>query len=301
MASLNEIKGKIASVRSTLKITSAMKMVASAKLHRAQASIGNLLPYEEHLHHILLSLISDVAEIAEKDPYAVTADLSSERKVSKVAILSFASNSSLCGGFNANAIKNTISVIDEYRSSGISKSAITVYSVGRKMETAMRKLGYRSPNDYSKLSDKPDYESSASLAEQLMSGFMSGLYDKVEILYNHYASTASQPFVREKYLPLDVSGRSPQTIDKSRHIPSYIVEPDRDSLLNELISKVLRLKIYTVLLDTAAAEHAARTVAMQTATDNGNEILQDLTLEYNKGRQQKITNEILDIVAGSQQ
>jgi F-type H+-transporting ATPase subunit gamma len=156
-------------------------------------------------------------------------------------------------------------------------------------------------HDYSKLSDKPNYEEAALLAEELMDGFVSGKYDKVEIVYNHYKSTSSQPPMRETFLPLNVSSETMDAEDEPHAIPIYIVEPDINSVLQELLTKVLRLKVYTVLLDTAAAEHAARTVAMQTATDNGNDILQDLTLEYNKGRQQKITSEILDIVAGSQQ
>jgi len=299
MASLNEIKGRITSVRSTLKITSAMKMVASAKLHKAQMTIGNMLPYEEHLHRILLSLISEGIEITDNE--AEDLNLTSVRKVSKVAILAFASNTSLCGGFNSNAIRNVIAVIDEYRKSGLSKSDITVFSVGRKMEAAMKKSGYPSPKDYSKLSDKPNYEEAAALAEEIMRGFLAGNFDKVEIVYNHYKSTSSQPPMRETYLPLNVSEESRNTEKKLHAIPTFIVEPDRTAVLKELLTKVLRLKVYTVLLDTAAAEHAARTVAMQTATDNGNDIMRDLTLEYNKGRQQKITSEILDIVAGSQQ
>lgn len=299
MASLNEIKGRIASVRSTLKITSAMKMVASAKLHKAQMTIGNMLPYEEHLHRILLSLASEGAGATDQE--AEDLNFTSVRKVSKVAILAFASNTSLCGGFNSNAIKNTTAVINEYLKAGLFKSDITVFSVGRKMDVAMKKLGFPSLHDYSKLSDKPNYEEAALLAEELMDGFVCGKYDKVEIVYNHYKSTSSQPPMRETFLPLNVSSETMDAEDKPHTIPIFIVEPDMNSVLKELLTKVLRLKVYTVLLDTAAAEHAARTVAMQTATDNGNDILQDLTLEYNKGRQQKITSEILDIVAGSQQ
>lgn len=128
---------------------------------------------------------------------------------------------------------------------------------------------------------------------------MTGRFDKVELSYNHFRSTASQPPVRETYLPFAPADDTEKTGNAESF--DYIVEPDVDTILEELLPKVLMLKMYTVQLDTNAAEHAARTLAMQTATDNGNEILQELTLEYNKGRQQKITSEILDLVGGSMQ
>lgn len=285
MASLKEIKGRIDSVKSTLKITSAMKMVASAKLHKAQNAIGNMVPYESRLRGILSSLLGTVSAAGE---------YTDARKVEKVAIVCFSSNSSLCGAFNSNAIKETLRVIASYKEAGVED--ITVFSVGRRIADAMRKAGYPSPADYSELSAKPSYTAAAQLGEELLQGFLKRKFDKVELVYNHFKSTASQTMVRETYLPLSLEGgASAENIDEDE----YIVEPGKQELLDSLLPKVIRLKVYTVLLDTIAAEHAARTVAMQTATDNGNDLLQDLTLEYNKGRQQKITNEILDIVSGS--
>lgn len=286
MASLKEIKGRIASVRSTLKITSAMKLVSSAKLRKAQQAIANMLPYERQLRRLLVNSLSlGTLDMAPKPG-------------GKIAIVAFASNSSLCGAFNANVVRKTLSVIDEYRSAGVPDRDIIVYSVGRKMMEAMRKAGFPSPMDYTRMSESPDYDTASSLAQWLFSDFESGRISKVELVYNHYKSTASQPTCRETYLPMD----SP---DEGEGVSAYpediIIEPSAEAILEALLPKVLRLKIYATLLDSSAAEHAARVVAMQTATDNGEELLEALTLEYNKGRQQKITSEILDIVGGSMQ
>lgn len=320
MPSLKEIKNRVESVNSTLKITSAMKMVASAKLHKAQTAIGNMLPYEDMLHRMLANLIaykrnSDNRKEASKflPSNSEASDIDSEleilcnpRKVRKVAIVAYSSNSSLCGGFNSNAIKFAMSVIDKYLEEGLSESDITVFSVGRKMAGAMKKRGFESPTDYTNLSERPSYDEAAELAAELVQGFMTGRFDKVELLYNHFKSTSSQPSISETYLPLELmpiadNAEAAEQADNRGWQFDYIVEPNVNVLLDDLLPKVMMLKMYAVQLDTNAAEHAARTVAMQTATDNGNEILQNLTLEYNKGRQQKITNELQDIVGGTLQ
>lgn len=318
MPSLKEIKNRIESVNSTLKITSAMKMVAAAKLHKAQTAIGNMLPYEDMLHRMLANLIAYKRNSDHKKdldamlPRGEDVDMNDElealckqRKVVRVALVAYSSNSSLCGGFNSSAIKHASSVIDEYLADGVLPENITVYSIGKKMAEAMKKKDFESPEDYTKLAEKPDYETAANLAAELVAGYMTGRFDKVEFLYNHYKSTSSQPSVRETYLPLTIMPivehrEEAQQSDERGWQFDYIVEPSLDSVLEDLLPKVLFMKMYTVQLDTNAAEHAARTVAMQTATDNGNDILQELTLEYNKGRQQKITSELLDIVGGSQ-
>ena len=353
MASLKEIKNRIASVSGTLKITSAMKLVASAKLRKAQQAITNMLPYERQLQRILANLLaqaplssggqSGAGEVhsrfaaaeyrltpaATPDEDISPADIASchgrPDRPSQVAIVAFSSNSSLCGAFNANAIRKTLAVIDEYRSSGLSDSDIVVYSVGRKMAEAMRKAGFPSPDDYTKMAESPGYEAASALSQELIDGYSSGRFSKVELVYNHFKSTASQITVREPYLPMTAASAPDGATDGTPPVPGrvhsrfaaaeyglgtaampsepddMIIEPSPEELLEELLPKVQRLKLYTALLDTNAAEHAARTVAMQTATDNGNELLESLTLEYNKGRQQKITSEILDIVGGTMQ
>lgn len=344
MPSLKEIKGRINSISSTLAITSAMKMVAAAKLQKAQMAIQNMLPYERRLHSMLIDLMGAVnmsAPASEEGSARLVSlsnqpdhtesegaySLMAQRQVHRVAIVAFASNSSLCGAFNSNAIREATAVINEYRASGLRDSDIVVYSVGRKMAEAMRKLGFPSPADFTKMSDSPSYEAASALAQELLDGFVSGRFDKVELVYNHYKSTSSQPTTRQTYLPLSLADATadiqvgkitdsasesdtnrgaepvgaPVVRQGSPTTEDLIVEPSKEALIATLLPKVIRLRIFTTLLDSAAAEHAARTVAMQLATDNGNDLLQELTLEYNKGRQQKITSEILDLVGGSMQ
>lgn len=358
MPSLKEIKGRINSISSTLAITSAMKMVAAAKLQKAQMAIQNMLPYERRLYSMLVDLMGamNISAAASEDDsvrgsgsaergFDQSGDrlslsnrhdlagmdgaysLMAQREVRKVAIVAFASNSSLCGAFNSNVIREATAVINEYRASGLRDSDIVVYSVGRKMAEAMRKLGFPSPADFTKMSDSPSYEAASALAQELLDGFVSGRFDKVELVYNHYKSTSSQPTTRQTYLPLSLADATadiqvgkitdsasesdtnrgaepvgaPVVRQGSPTTEGLIVEPSKEELIATLLPKVIRLRIFTTLLDSAAAEHAARTVAMQLATDNGNDLLQELTLEYNKGRQQKITSEILDLVGGSMQ
>lgn len=344
MPSLKEIKGRINSISSTLAITSAMKMVAAAKLQKAQMAIQNMLPYERRLHSMLIDLMGAVnmsAPASEEGSARLVSlsnqpdhtesegaySLMAQRQVHRVAIVAFASNSSLCGAFNSNAIREATAVINEYRASGLGDADITVYSVGRKMAEAMRKLGFPSPADFTKMSDSPSYDAASALAQELFDGFVSGRFDKVELVYNHYKSTSSQPTTRQTYLPLSLADATadlqagkitdsasesdtnrgaepvgaPVVRQGSPTTEDLIVEPSKEALIATLLPKVIRLRIFTTLLDSAAAEHAARTVAMQLATDNGNDLLQELTLEYNKGRQQKITSEILDLVGGSMQ
>lgn len=360
MPSLKEIKGRINSISSTLAITSAMKMVAAAKLQKAQMAIQNMLPYERRLHSMLIDLMGamNISAAASEDGsvrgsgsaergFDQSGDrlslsnrhdlagmdgaysLMAQREVRKVAIVAFASNSSLCGAFNSNVIREATAVINEYRASGLGDADITVYSVGRKMAEAMKKLGFPSPADFTKMSDSPSYDAASALAQELFDGFVSGRFDKVELVYNHYKSTSSQPTTRQTYLPLSLADATADLqagkitdpaseTDTNRvaepvgapvvrqssptaEASDLIVEPSKEELIATLLPKVIRLRIFTTLLDSAAAEHAARTVAMQLATDNGNDLLQELTLEYNKGRQQKITSEILDLVGGSLQ
>ena len=314
MPSLKEIKGRIGSVKSTLKITSAMKLVASAKLRKAQQAIEGMRPYEQKLQGILAQLMAQggTAEAlsgafartgSRSDAEESAPSLSAEKE--RIAIVAFASNSSLCGAFNANVVRLTLEALKEY-----ADDDVTVYSVGRKMADSMRKVGKPSPADFQKLADKPAYAPAAELAGQLMEDFREGRLDRVELVYNHFVSSGKQVPVRETLLPMEISplaslGRN----DREDVIPSeakesdtdYIVEPSASALLEELLPKSLKLKFFTALLDSNASEHAARTVAMQTATDNGEDLLQELTLQYNKSRQQKITSEILDLAGGSQQ
>ena len=290
MASLKEVKGRIATVNNTRKITSAMKMVASAKLHKAQGAITHMLPYEKRLHELLTNLLGGGDALFWGTP----------REVKRVALVVFSSNSSLCGGFNANVIKHATQWLDEHQPLG--KENLLIYPGGKKVADAMVKMGYPIQGDFQHLADKPSFAEAAELAQGLMDKFAHGEVDKVELIYNHFKSTASQILTREVYLPMGTQNSHSERSEESREHPQdvdYILEPSREELLTMLLPKVLRMKLYTALLDSNASEHAARTMAMQIATDNADDLLQELTLMYNKTRQQAITNELLDIVGGS--
>ena len=288
MASLKEAKTRINSVQSTRKITSAMKMVASAKLHKAQGAIENMLPYQRKLNKILTNFLS--ADLPVESPFCV------ERPVKRVAIVAFSSNSSLCGAFNANVLKMFLQTVGEYRELG--QDNILIYPVGKKIEEAVKKLGFFPQGSYQKLADKPSYDEAAALAKLLMELFLEKNIDRVELIYHHFKSMGVQELLRERYLPIDLSAVQNDE-ERGGVVNDYIIEPSAAQLIADLIPQVLSQKIFTAALDSNASEHAARTLAMQIATDNANELIQELTKQYNKTRQQAITNELLDIVGGS--
>jgi F-type H+-transporting ATPase subunit gamma len=323
MPSLKEIKGRIASVNSTRKITSAMKMVASSKLHHAQVAIQNMLPYETLLEHILKSFLA-----AEADSQTIYDQV---RPVRRVALVVFSSNSSLCGGFNANIIKMMNQAVDVYAQE-IGRENVEVYPIGRKVYEKAQKMGLNVQGEFSALADKPNVHQCIEIAMELGRKFAEGELDKVELIYHHFKSAGSQVLTRKTFLPIDIEeelhrdherdltsmvatresqeylkkrgDRGQESGDRSQEEvkplnDNFIVEPDMDTVLSQLIPKLAHLMLYTALLDSNASEHAARMVAMQTATDNADELLRQLNLQYNKSRQQAITNELLDIVGGS--
>lgn len=321
MPSLKEIKSRIASVNSTRKITSAMKMVASSKLHHAQTAIENMLPYENMLEHILKTFLVSAPD--------VELPFDQERPVKKVALIVFSSNSSLCGGFNANIIKTMLHAIDEYRKQGLTNDDIIIYPIGRKVEEKVRKLGLRSAGSFVHLADKPNSAQCRDISVEAGTMFLEGKVDKVELIYHHFKSAGFQVLTRRTFLPIDLhddvgadndrdlssnlATKKSQEYLKNRNKQeeereqatvkplndNFLVEPDLKTVLTELVPKELHLMVYTALLDSNASEHAARMVAMQTATDNADELLRELNLQYNKSRQAAITSELLDIVGGS--
>ncbi len=345
MATLKETKSRIESVKGTLKITSAMKLVASAKLRKAQATIETLLPYELKLRALMLSLVS--SESLPENPLLAGGERSDAALTAPVAVAAVASNSSLCGAFNSNVIRETLHRLSQLKAEG---REVVLFCVGRKMADAVRRAGYEvTTGDWSALVAKADYERCCSLADILTGGYLEGKYSRVELIYNHFVSSSRQTVRCETFLPLSLdtlSGQQGEAATQSAgtsqsasqsasastaaaaagglsasaaaaggssvseggdapassRIPvDAILEPSPSELFAALLPRSLKLNIYAVMLDSQAAEHAARTVAMQMATDNGQKMLSDLTLEYNKARQQKITSEILDIVGGSSQ
>ena len=296
MASLKEVKTRINSVKSTRKITSAMKMVASAKLHKAQGAIENMLPYQKKLNKILTNYLS--ADLPIESPYV------QEREVKRVAIVVFSSNTSLCGAFNANVIKMMMQTIGEFRTLG--QDNILIFPVGKKVDEAAKRMGFKPQEVSPTLSDKPTYQEAAELAHRLMDLYVAGEVDRVEIIYHHFKSMGVQILLRETYLPINLTNvvseedrENEEEVQENEIANDYIIEPNAEELIASLIPTVLSQKIFTAAVDSNASEHAARTLAMQVATDNANELIQDLTKQYNKSRQQAITNELLDIVGGS--
>ena len=286
-------------------------MVASAKLHKAQVAIGGKLPYEQKLHHILSGLLQDDDlqkamhdRLGFGNPHGHSAvvlqdigldQIPTKEVYPRIAIVAFSSNSSLCGAFNANAIKKYQETVRILEGQGYDREDIDIYVVGRKMADAVCKSGYAIKADLSEIADKPSYDAAADLASDLVDSFTSGEVAQVVLVYSHFASPASQPVVRENYLPLPL-----HDYDEGVDEPiDYLLEPDPISLVKHLLPQVLLLKMYTVILDANAAEHAARTLAMQIASDNAQDLIAELTLAYNKGRQQEITAEILDLVGGT--
>ena len=298
MASLKEVKTRINSVKSTRKITSAMKMVASAKLHKAQGAIENMLPYERKLNKILTNFLS--ADLPVESPYIKA------REVKRVAIVAFSSNTSLCGAFNANVIKMLLQTVGEFRTLG--QDNILIFPVGKKVDEAVKRLGFQPQETSPTLSDKPSYQEASELAHRLMEMYVSGEIDRVELIYHHFKSMGVQILLRETYLPIDLTRvvdeeekQKEEEVQGGEIANDYIIEPSAEELIANLIPTVLSQKLFTAAVDSNASEHAARTLAMQVATDNANELIQDLSKQYNKSRQQAITNELLDIVGGSMQ
>ncbi len=296
-----------------------MKMVASSKLHHAQQMIENMLPYENMLEHILKAFLASMPE--------AHTPLNVERKqLKRVALVVFSSNSSLCGGFNANVTKLMQQAVAHYREQGVTE--IVVYPIGRKIAEQATKMKLLVRGDFNHLAEKPNAHQCADIAKELADQYAAGELDKVELIYHHFKSAGSQILTRRIFLPIDLStelGRfndrdlssnvvtakaqeylkkkaATEQKKKEQAKPlndNFLVEPDMETILTTLIPKELNLMVYTALLDSNASEHAARMVAMQTATDNADELLRDLNLQYNKSRQQAITNELLDIMGGS--
>lgn len=326
MASLKEIKTRIASVKNTLKITSAMKLVSSAKLHKAQMAIENLLPYSQRLDGIVSKLmqanisvdkvqVDKLTRPYDTNPSSTRQLVNPSTELKRVALVAISSSASLCGGFNNNLIRLTQHVIEEYTGQG---SNILLIPIGRKVAQALAvnkdsvvkeqvaNCILSTKSDYVSIGEKPTYTEAAALATHLTELYLTGQVDRVEIIYTHYKNMAVQTLTRKQFLPFLNEERRVNSKEELENTDSslstlhssFILEPSAPELLSTLLPQALSMRLYAILLDSSAAEHAARTFAMQTATDNGEALLQELNLQYNKGRQQAITNELLDIVGG---
>jgi len=289
MPSLKEIRGRISSVKGTLKITSAMRMISSAKLHSVMNAVTGMVPYEQALGSMLAKLLTKCPEAASAiEAYAGgMKDEDSEPKAkARVAAVLVTSNQALCGAFNANVVKEFVAQNFDYANTD-------VYAIGKIGLRSLRKLGVEA-QDCSFMASRADYEASKTLAEQLVKQYVEGKLEKVVLVYTHMVSKSTQVPVAKTYLPFTDDAPKPEKEDMTE----YIVEPNAKEIVEKLLPQALNLKFHTALLDASAAEHAARTLAMQMATENAEELIGELSLTYNKLRQQQITNEILDLVGG---
>lgn len=280
---LREVRDRIASVKSTQKITAAMKLVSAAKLRRAQMAIEGMSYYSDKLNGLLVSFLSSSTWF--------TTELAAARECKKAVVIAVASDTGLCGTFNANVVNRTRALLDGYKASS---TDVEVYTIGKKMHDAVFKMGYVPREELMPQSASPQYNDVAVVARELMARFIGGEIDRVEVVHSHFKSAARQEPVNEVLLPVEL-----ETAEETAPIADYIVEPGREELLSALVPKVVEVRLFTALLDAVAAEHAARVLAMQVATDNATDLISELTLEYNKGRQQAITNELLDIMSGT--
>ena len=284
MPNLKEIKSRITSVKSTIQITSAMKMVSAAKLKKAQDAIIQLRPYSNKLTEIMSS-VSSASEDSSQNKYLEVRD------VNKILLIPITSNRGLCGGFNANIIKKTIEIEKELNS----KSELTILSIGKKSSEFFKKNKYNVHSTHDDVFQDVNYEDVSKIAELILNDFANEKFDKVILVYNQFKNAATQIVMQEDFLPLNKTQS-----ENSQEAVDYIYEPGKDEILNELIPKSLKTQLFKAILDSNASEHGARMTAMHKATDNATELKNELTLSYNKARQAAITGEILEIVGGAE-
>lgn len=291
MANLKEVKGRIQSVTSTQQITKAMKMVAAAKLRRAQDRILQMRPYAQRLSAIMQNVSAGVETDQLENPYA------EEREVYRVLLVVVSSDRGLCGGFNSSIFKYTKALIAEKYADVEAGGGLTLMPIGKKAYDHFKKRGYRVIDDYHLLFSDLNFDRVREAAEYVMNGFTGGAYDKVEIIYSEFKNVATQITVNEPFLPISMEAAEGEA---PANPTDYIFEPSREYIFSEIIPKALKIQFYKTLLESNASEQGARMTAMDKATDNAGELLKELKLTYNRTRQAAITKEILEIVGGAE-
>ncbi|MCF8379270.1 MAG: ATP synthase F1 subunit gamma [Bacteroidales bacterium] len=290
MANLKEIRTRIASVTSTRQITSAMKMVSAAKFKRAQDAIVELRPYANHLQSVLSSL-GDALKADEENVYV------NAKETGKVLLVVVTSNRGLCGGFNSNVVKKTLSLINNEFAPYSKKNGVDLFLIGKKGSDFFKKTDRNIVGIHNEIFADLNHASASKLASEIIEKFLSGEYNRIEIVYNQFKNAAVQILTNEQFLPIKIEEKEEKS---SMHtFTDYIFEPTKEYLVKVLIPKSLKLQFFKAVLDSVASEHGARMTAMHKATDNATEMIKDLKLEYNKARQASITNEILEIVSGA--
>jgi F-type H+-transporting ATPase subunit gamma len=291
MANLKEVKNRIVSIQSTQQITSAMKMVAAAKLRKAQDKITNLRPYSEKLTGILQNVSAGVDDAGENQ-------YGTEREINNVLLVVISSDRGLCGSFNSNVFKKALALIKEKYSSVESNGGLYILPVGKRSLEYFKKRKYQVIEDYSTLFGDLTFDNAKLAAEHAMNGFVDGEYDQIELIYNEFKNVATQILRTEQFLPIAQPEESSDTVAASG--VDYLFEPSQSHVLNEIIPKSLKIQFYKALLESNASENGARMTAMDQATENAGELLKELKLTYNRSRQAAITTEILEIVGGAE-
>lgn len=289
MANLKEVRTRIESVNSTKQITSAMKMVAASKLRKSQNAITALQPYAEKMEEIMMRV-------------SETQTLTQTQTGGRTLIIPVSSNKGLCGVFNANVIRATINHIQEEYKELLDSDKVDILCIGSKVEESLKFKKYPVIGNENELLDNLTYNNVIPFAEKLMKDFEDKKYDKIVFIYNQFKNAATQILVTEQFLPImrqQDNGQQP-TAQKSESESDYIFQPNREDIIDEMIPKSLKLKVYKILLNSYTSEQGARMISMTQATDNATELLKELNLTYNKARQSAITNELVEIVSGAE-
>lgn len=289
MANLKEVRTRIESVNSTKQITSAMKMVAASKLRKSQNAITALQPYAEKMEEIMMRV-------------SETLTLTQTQTGGRTLIIPVSSNKGLCGVFNANVIRATINHLQEEYKELLDSDKVDILCVGFKVEESLKFKKYPVIGNENELLDNLTYNNVIPFAEKLMRDFEDKKYDKIVFIYNQFKNAATQILVTEQFLPImrqQDNGQQP-TAQKSESESDYIFQPNREDIIDEMIPKSLKLKVYKILLNSYTSEQGARMISMTQATDNATELLKELNLTYNKARQSAITNELVEIVSGAE-
>jgi F-type H+-transporting ATPase subunit gamma len=290
MANLKIIRTRIASVKSTRQITSAMKMVSAAKLRRAQDKIVRLRPYANKLHEILVGVSQSLVDTEDDNIYG------RKSEPEKVLVVMITSNRGLCGGFNSNVIKETRKVVADKYHNQAKKGNLWFIAIGKKGFEYLRRQKLNILEEDNQLFNALTFANVSVVAERVMESFVSGRFDKVVLIYNQFKNAAIQNLTNEVFLPVETI----QTDKKALTVVDYIYEPTKEEIVRELIPKSLKIQFYKAVLDSFVAEHGARMTAMHKATDNATQLIKELTLHYNKARQSAITNQILEVVSGAE-
>ena len=292
MAGLKEVRIRIASVKSTQQITNAMKMVAASKLRKAQTAIIKLRPYAAKLREILQNLSASI-DNSDENVFSL------ERKPEKVLLVVIASNRGLCGAFNSNIIKMAVNLTETTYHQQFSQNSGSLITIGRKATEYFRKRKYKVIESHDELFDELTFANASKLAERIMKGYSGKEFDRIDLIYNQFKNAAVQRLIVEQYLPIAPSEAVVQT-PAAKVESDYIFEPDKETIVRELIPKTLRIQLFKAALDSYASEQGARMTAMNKATENAKDLLRDLNISYNKARQNAITNAILEIVSGAE-